>query len=107
MPKKINLEKNGAATPPHANLIRAAKAIIDDGMNIKPTLSIQQVKTLCFALEMLNAQFHDDELRADFRNKIGCRGVPLSEETCHSMVGQLIRDVGGQVVYGPNYYKEG
>lgn len=91
--------------PKGANLIKAGKAIIEEGLTLKPTLTVQQVKILCFALGYLDADLDDDNLRATFREKIGNRGAPLSEEACHDLIHQLIRDVGGQVVYGPNYYE--
>jgi len=85
------------------NLIGISKAILDDGITIKPALSMRQVRLICYGLEEVIDNLNDGELLHDLHDTLGNKG-PVSEAGSREELRELLHGIGA-IVYGPSYYR--
>jgi hypothetical protein len=85
------------------NLIGISKAILDDGITIKPALSMRQVRLICYGLEEVIDNLNDGELLLDLHDTLGNKG-PVSEAGSREELRELLHGIGA-IVYGPSYYR--
>jgi hypothetical protein len=90
-------------TAKRPNFIGAGKALLDNGITIKPALSMRQVRLICYGLEEVIDNLNDGELLLDLHDTLGNKG-PVSENGSREELRELLHGIGA-IVYGPGYYR--
>lgn len=85
------------------NFLAIAHGIAEEGMTIKPELSMEDVRILCLALEDLSAKLIVRD-GAELAKRLGVEPTEHNIDVYHHKIHKLLGRIGF-VVYGPGYHQ--